>query len=180
MALFKDNHFIQDVWQALPEAQERVLSDGYFIIPMARWSDLRASVLSQTNAHIGLALAPDTNVLALTDDIKNLGSRLKLITIVFPKFADGRGFSQAMLLRTRLYYQEELRAVGDVLWDELTFLLRCGVNAFEIENAPTLARLKKAHNIGATLDQHLFYQPGLLAGEKKVIGRPWLRALGKV
>ena len=55
-----------------------------------------------------------------------------MITINFPAFADGRGYSLARLLRERHAYQSEIRAVGDVLRDQLFYMKRCGFNAFAI------------------------------------------------
>lgn len=72
--------------------------------------------------------------LANTDEVMELGDRLagvKLVVLNFPKFTDGRAYSQARLLRERLGYIGELRATGVVLRDQLPFLLRCGFDAFE-------------------------------------------------
>ncbi|UYN97296.1 MAG: DUF934 domain-containing protein [Enhydrobacter sp.] len=72
--------------------------------------------------------------LANTDPVEDLAShvgRLRLIELHFPKFSDGRAYSQARLLRGRLGYRGELRATGNVLRDQLPFLLRCGFDSFE-------------------------------------------------
>lgn len=53
------------------------------------------------------------------------------IILEFPAFKDGRAYSQARLLRERYGYTGEIRARGDVLRDQLLFMTRCGVNAFE-------------------------------------------------
>ena len=50
----------------------------------------------------------------------------------FPKFTDGRAYSQARLLRDRYRYKGELRASGDVLRDQLLFMRRCGFNSFVV------------------------------------------------
>ena len=74
--------------------------------------------------------------LANTDDVRQLGARLdgvNLIVLNFPKFTDGRAYSQARLLRERLGYRGELRATGAVFLDQLPFLLRCGFDSFESE-----------------------------------------------
>jgi uncharacterized protein (DUF934 family) len=81
---------------------------------------------------------PETRVLTLanTDDVLALGERLagvKLIVLDFPKFTDGRAYSQARLLRERLGYRGGLRATGAVFLDQLPFLLRCGFDSFESE-----------------------------------------------
>jgi uncharacterized protein (DUF934 family) len=56
---------------------------------------------------------------------------VSVIALVFPKFRDGRAFSSAMLLRERLGYRGELRAVGEVLREQANFMVRCGFDAFE-------------------------------------------------
>ena len=56
-----------------------------------------------------------------------------LLAVEFPKFTDGRGYSIARILRDRYGYTGELRAVGDVLHDQLLFMARCGFDAFELK-----------------------------------------------
>ena len=58
--------------------------------------------------------------------------KLTTIAINFPKFIDGRGYSYARVLRDRMNFKGEIRAVGDILHDQLFFLKRCGFNAFDI------------------------------------------------
>ena len=56
--------------------------------------------------------------------------RLSLVEVNFPAFGDGRGYSSARILR-EAGYEGELRAVGDVLVDQLAYMRRCGFDAFE-------------------------------------------------
>jgi len=56
-------------------------------------------------------------------------SELKLIAIEFPRATDGRGYSLARIIRERLNWRGELRAVGDVQIDQLSFLARCGFSS---------------------------------------------------
>jgi uncharacterized protein (DUF934 family) len=77
-------------------------------------------------------------LLAPTDDVELLAphlARLQLIVIEFPKLGEGRGFSQARVLRTRHGYDGELRARGVIKRDQLFFLARCGFDAFELDPA---------------------------------------------
>ncbi|MDG1164026.1 MAG: DUF934 domain-containing protein, partial [Porticoccaceae bacterium] len=62
-----------------------------------------------------------------------------VIAIKFPKFADGRGFSVARLLRERYTYKGEIRAIGEIIRDQLYLLRRCGFNAFEFGAQVNLA-----------------------------------------
>tara|TARA_Y100000052_G_C2955303_1_gene89662 strand:+ start:3936 stop:4379 length:444 start_codon:yes stop_codon:yes gene_type:complete len=92
-------------------------------------------------------------------------SDIQVIEISFPRYADGRGYSQAQLLRRRLGYQGEIRAVGDVLRDQLLFMVRSGIDAFEIERADAADAFAKALK-----EYSLFYQPAA-DGEAGVFAR---------
>ncbi len=95
--------------------------------------------------------------LANTDSVEALApeiDRLKLIVLNFPKFTDGRAYSQARLLRERLGYRGELRATGAVLRDQLPFLLRCGFDSFESDQPGFAEALAKAQTLFSVV-----YQP---------------------
>lgn len=95
--------------------------------------------------------------LANTDDVMLVRERLgaaKLVVLNFPKFTDGRAYSQARLLRERLGYTGELRATGAVLRDQLPFLLRCGFDAFESDQPGFGEALEKARGLFSVV-----YQP---------------------
>jgi uncharacterized protein (DUF934 family) len=82
--------------------------------------------------------APSALLLAPGDELELLAphlARLRLIVIEFPKLGEGRGFSQARVLRTRYGYDGELRARGAIKRDQLFFLARCGFDAFELDPA---------------------------------------------
>lgn len=64
--------------------------------------------------------------------LEGLVNELNLIAVNFPKFSDGRGYSIARLLRERFGYQNELRAIGDVLLDQLQFMKRCGFDSYAL------------------------------------------------
>ncbi|MFT4159398.1 DUF934 domain-containing protein [Shinella sp.] len=92
------------------------------------------------------------------DDVRRLEGhldRLALVAVAFPAFSDGRAFSHASLLRSRLGFTGEVRAVGDVLIDQIPLMLRCGVDSFAVSNATALKRL--AENRLPGIDNH--YQP---------------------
>jgi uncharacterized protein (DUF934 family) len=74
---------------------------------------------------IGVLLANDVEVTEIADDLP----RLALVALQFPKWVDGRAYSQAKLLRSRHRYTGEVRAVGEVLVDMLPLLLRTGFDA---------------------------------------------------
>ena len=127
--IIKDKAIVSDDWNLLKlaegEAAENVtVPAGKQIVPLAVWLAQKPALASRTD--IGVWLASDERPETLKDD----ASSLPLIAIDFPNFADGRGYSIAYNLRARLGYTGELRAVGDVLRDQLFYMQRVGFNAF--------------------------------------------------
>lgn len=104
------------------------------IVPLARWALWRTAG-RQPHPDMGVLLQPDDDFEALLADVP----RLALIAVNFPVFTDGRGYSIARLLRERHGFRGELRAVGDILRDQLYFLHRCGFNAFSLRPDQDLA-----------------------------------------
>ena len=101
--------------------------------------------------------------LANTEDVLQLRSRLdgvNLVVLEFPKFTDGRAYSQARLLRERLGYRGELRATGAVFLDQLPFLLRCGFDSFESDQKGFGEALVRARTLFSVV-----YQP---AGDGRI------------
>ena len=85
--------------------------------------------------------AADAILIGPTDEVPTLAphlSRLRLIVVDFPKLGDGRGYSQARLLRQRLQYRGELRARGVLKRDQLFFLARCGFDSFQLDENENL------------------------------------------
>jgi uncharacterized protein (DUF934 family) len=84
---------------------------------------------------------PDAILIGPTDDVEALAvdlHRLSLIVVEFPRIGEGRGFSQARLLRQRLQYRGELRARGALKRDQLFFLARCGFDSFDLDPTENL------------------------------------------
>jgi uncharacterized protein (DUF934 family) len=80
---------------------------------------------------------PSALLLKNTDDPLELGEiveQARVIAIEFPRFTDGRGYSSARLLRGRLDFRGELRAVGDIMRDQVFYLMRVGFDAFELRD----------------------------------------------
>ncbi len=97
-------------------------------MPLALWLAHRDDLAARGD--VGVLLAPDDDPAALSSDI----DRLPLIAVDFPQFTDGRGYSIGRLLRDRHGFRGELRAVGDVLRDQLYALAECGFTAFSIRD----------------------------------------------
>lgn len=110
------------------DAASVALPAGRVIVPLAVWQARREALLAHAEGGtLGVWLGGSDDPAALADDLP----RLALIAVDFPKFADGRGYSIATLLRTRHAYSGELRAVGDVLRDQFFFLTRCGFDVLQ-------------------------------------------------
>jgi len=101
--------------------------DASALLTLAQWK-LQRLQLIEAGVRVGVRLEPNDDPAELARDL----GRLSLVAIHFPKFADGRGYSSAVLLRTRHGYRGELRAVGDVGRDQLFYLERCGFDAFAL------------------------------------------------
>jgi uncharacterized protein (DUF934 family) len=87
-----------------------------------------------------LLLENDADVLTRADEIR----RHAVVVLQFPKWTDGRGYSQAVLLRGRLRYAGEIRAVGEVLADMLPLLRRCGFDAVQMRADQKLETAQRA------------------------------------
>ena len=129
--IIKDRAVVADHWQVLRLAEEQdpasvAVPAGKVIVPLTVWQAQQSSL--HERADIGVWLASHERAEALKDDVAHLA----LIAIDFPKFADGRGYSIAYNLRMRLGYTGELRALGDVLRDQLFYMQRVGFNAFVV------------------------------------------------
>jgi uncharacterized protein (DUF934 family) len=123
-----------DSWQTLEiaegETQETVaLPAGDVIFPLAVWQARKAEIIS-CHKRIGLLLQPDERVEDIAADL----DYFVVIAVNFPKFVDGRGYSTASLIRQRYHYQGELRAVGDVLHDQLFFMHRVGFDSYALKD----------------------------------------------
>lgn len=127
--IIKNKAIVADDWVVVrlndQESAENVnVAAGKVIVPLQVWLKQR-DVLRQ-RAEIGVWLASDERPEVLKDDI----NRFSVIAVDFPKFSDGRGYSTAYNLRARLGYTGELRAIGDVLRDQLFYMQRVGFDAF--------------------------------------------------
>ncbi|UVE16952.1 DUF934 domain-containing protein [Pseudomonas sp. LS44] len=118
-----------DPWQLVREAEELDAS-GPLILPLAVWRERQSDAVlaGREPSADGLWLAPDDEVESLVACL----SALPLLAVDFPSFRDGRGYSQAYLLRSRLGWSGELRAVGEVLRDQLSHMRQCGFDAFAV------------------------------------------------
>lgn len=121
---------------------------GPVTVSWDRWVAERDALRSR--GKVGVRLANDIE----PADAAPLLDGAALVTIDFPNFKDGRGYSLARTLRERFGYAGELRAVGDVLRDQLRAMWRCGFDAFEMKAG------KDPHDgLAAFTEFDVIYQP---------------------
>ena len=107
-------------------ADDQDIPQGDVILTLARFEAEGDRLLSEGRA-VGVRLASSEEAEALAYDLP----RISLVALEFPKFRDGRAYTNARILRERYGFKGELRALGDVLREQAHFMLRCGFDAFE-------------------------------------------------
>ncbi|WLH81767.1 DUF934 domain-containing protein [Pseudomonas sp. FP2335] len=118
---------LDDAWTLIRD-QDGELPSGPLILSLARWLAYQATQpLHRMSLH-GVWLGPDDEL----DDLAPWLYLVPMIALDFPSFRDGRAYSQAYLLRTRMGWEGELRAIGDVLRDQLSHMRQCGFTSFAI------------------------------------------------
>jgi uncharacterized protein (DUF934 family) len=165
-AIWREGAFWRDAW--IRVGSEGDIPDGPALLSKKRWLAERAG-LSARNAPLGLQLEPGETLEDIAADLP----RFALIALNFPKYSDGRAFSIARLLREKWSFAGELRAVGNVLNDQVAFMRRVGFDTLEVTHAPT----RRALIEGRIAEVSLHYQPAGIA-EPPAGTRPWLRRNG--
>lgn len=120
-----------------PEAPSVSAWEHGTLLTLADWL-ARDGVAS--DAPVGIVLMPTDDPLALAGHFDGLA----VIAVEFAKFSDGRGYSIATLLRSRLGFKGEIRAVGDVLIDQLFAMARCGIDSFALRGDQDVEAAKRA------------------------------------
>jgi uncharacterized protein (DUF934 family) len=149
--LLRDGQIIVDDWSYATEVAGNPA--GAVILSVAEWQGERAK-WDGGGRRLGLVLLPGHSVEVLAADI----SRFELIAAEFSGPGEGRGYSQARVLREQWNFKGELRATGYVRRDQLFFMARCGFNSFELPDAD----LAGAHAALSTFSWA--YQPSNDAG----------------
>lgn len=147
MPLIKNGAEIENTWTYLEDGAD-LPSSGSISVPLATLTELADALLTR-NQQIGVRLDPADD----PHDLAPFLDRIALIEIDFPKYTDGRGYSQAQLLRRRLGYAGELRAVGHVLRDQILYMNRSGFDAYQTSRADLPNVVKALEEYSA------FYQP---------------------
>lgn len=165
--IIKDQAIVEDQWQQY-SPEDDLPSTGDLLVPYEFWienADALAKREDQTAPILNGELDFET---VMQDSGKQLLAQ-PLIALSFPEFKDGRCYSFARLLRERYEYTGELRAIGDILQDQIFPMARCGINAFEVRDDRDPQAALDAFN-----DFHVKYQPA--ADEGKPLFRRYATA----
>ena len=146
MALLKHGQIVADSWRRIGD-DEPLPDSGPVIVSLARWQRDRDALAARRS--IGLMLNSDQGPASIAGDL----AHFDLVALDFPRFQDGRAYSYARLLRERYKFTGELRAVGNVLRDQLLFMRRTGFDAFELPEIANVREWLKAFE-----DFSVFYQ----------------------
>lgn len=164
-SIIKNRAIVNDDWTVVRAAEDGTLPAvdalpaGKLIVPFALWQAGReALTASRSAAEIAVWLEPDSEPADIVADF----DRIALIAVDFPVFRDGRGFSIARLLRERYGYKGEIRAIGDVLRDQLRFMFRCGFDAYAVRADKDLHDALKAFDEFTVQYQGAFDDPSPL------------------
>lgn len=127
MPLIRTTGVVEDPWRFVAD-EEPLPETGAVIVTLKRFQANRDQLLARATP-LGLRLKSDQAPSLIAGDIE----RFDVIALEFPKFTDGRAYSAARLLRERYGFRGELRAVGNVLRDQLAYMRRCGFDSYEVK-----------------------------------------------
>jgi len=126
LRIIKNRRVVDDEWIRI-ENEESIPDEGNVIVPLARWL-ANPVFFADRPGKAGVCVSAEDSV----DELIPYIHLWPVIAIEFREFNDGRGHSQARLLREKLAYRGELRAVGDIRRDQVFYLARCGIDVFEL------------------------------------------------
>ena len=132
---FIDRH--NDAWLLLPDS-EIAGPAPHRLLTLTQWEAVRDAW--PADVPVGVLLPNTTDVEDIAADLP----RIALVALEFPKWVDGRAYSQAHVLRARLRYAGEIRATGEVLVDMMPLLQRCGVDAVVLREGERQASAERA------------------------------------
>ncbi len=163
--LWRGGRFVDDEWTYVCD-ELPIPDDVPAIVSIERFLGERNSLLGR-NARLGVTLTAGSDIERIAESL----DFVSLVALHFPKYSDGRSYSMARILRDRLGYSGEIRARGDILRDQVGFLLRAGFDALEITDPITLAHLRA----GPPYIIRRYYQPSSSQSETVDSGFAWRR-----
>ncbi len=129
--IIKGNQVVDDSWIIIEKNFDGELPMGKLLLPLQYWLDNRENLQLMCT---GLWIDSDEDVEAIGFE----ANLFPLIAVNFPAFADGRGFSTARLLKERYGFTGQVRAIGNVIQDQLFYLKRCGFDSFDLKEGTNL------------------------------------------
>lgn len=138
--IIRNQAIVEDNWTAI-ESTEAIPESGKVIIRQLRWLAEKEALKSR--GKLGVRLEPSLDVAQLADNLHYLSLIVIPLSFIQPKpegglTYDGRGYSQARLLRERYAFKGDIRAVGGVFRDAMYYMHRCGFNEFEVREGQHL------------------------------------------
>ena len=128
--IIKDRQLVEDHWQtAEADATIDNLPAGDVIVSAQTWQENREALIARDGG-LGITLDGDDDLEAIVPDL----AHFQVVALQFPAFRDGRAYSMARRLREHTKYDGEIRAIGDILRDQVAYMERVGFNAFEINS----------------------------------------------
>jgi uncharacterized protein (DUF934 family) len=153
--ILRHGELVADDWTMTEDGRTEIEPDGgQVIVTLARWRAERAGLIAR-HAAVGVLVPNTADIEAVYPEIADR----PVVALQFPAFADGRALSQAVVLRKRLGFRGELRAVGDVIRDLVFWLGRCGFDSIVPRKDQNLEACREAlHEIRvayqAAADEH--------------------------
>lgn len=163
--LWSDGAFADDSWRHV-ETLDDLSETGNSILPLAVYLALDTEQRRAANGRFAVRLKPADPVEQIADELASL----PLVALEFPAFSDGRSFSKAEILRRRYQFTGKVRAVGQVLPDQISHMLRVGFDQLEVTHPVALRWLEE----GKTEGLGIYYQPSARR-EEPATGYSWRR-----
>ncbi len=157
MALIRNGQLIDDIYLDA-RALETAPADQAVLVSLEQWQHQRKALLA-SGQPLGICLQSDQPPALIAADL----SHFAVVALEFPKFRDGRAYTHARMLRERFAYSGELRAIGDVLQEQLNYMQRCGFDSFQIETANPLAAWR------AVKDDHTVWYQATADGRPRAL-----------
>ncbi|QAX81821.1 DUF934 domain-containing protein [Candidatus Pseudomonas adelgestsugas] len=154
--IIKNNTVFNENWHLLPKGAsfDSISSCDNLIVPLAMWCEY-ANTLKARYGSLGVWLDADEEAEVISCDVE----QFQVIALNFPVFTDGRNYSNARLLRDRYAFKGELRAIGDILRDQLFYLHRCGFDAFALRADKDPYEALKSFKDFSVMYQSATYEP---------------------
>lgn len=134
MKVVKNRKVVEDTWHVVKDDEPAA---AHAIVSLARWNTEHDALLAA--GPVGVVLRSSES----PEEIADL-AKAPLVAVDFPAFTDGRGYTSARLLRSRFGYKGEIRAIGDVMRDEMFLMSRVGIDSFAVKASKDIEKALSA------------------------------------